>query len=136
MRTSTATNKSMFAALFVSPFSVIPAMLVMAIASTIYSMLTGEFNFKSIHITSILQIVLSGIIGLVISVPATFIYGLPMYYFLKRIKTLNIYNATVVALIPAVIYGIYMQSIYVFIVVAYFSLWVAYTFWWMVPRDN
>ena len=139
------TKKSMFGALFIGALAVVPAVLVAGILISIYQLIVSVVQGNPILFPSLgvlMQILMLAFVGVPFALVAAVVYGLPVYFILRKYDCINLYSVTAVALLPALIFAFNMQinhgkamlSLYEFARYGYFSLWVAYTFWWFAPR--
>lgn len=126
-------NKSITTALVISAFAIVPASLVLSIADALLSVIRGEFNLK-LHGGNFIGIGVFSFAGLLISIPAALLYLLPIYRLLKRLNQLNLAAFTVAALLPALVIALFDKNLYIFLGLGYYSLCVAYLFWWLAPR--
>ena len=125
-------NKNLSLAVIISPLAIIPAMLLaISIFRLIYPEAQAEL-FRQYHGGLVISF-----FGLLIGYGFTILYGLPMYWLLNRLKHYNLYTITTVSLVPALLFSIFdSQQWPYYLAMAYFSVFVAMTFWKITTRKK
>jgi len=123
----------MLRAFLISPLAVFPALLVAVFVAFIVEAIKIS-GIPSNALSEFTAAFIYAAVAPLVSYPITLLYGLPVYLLLKKLNKYNLYSLAALAILPAVVIGIAEADVFVFLGIAYFSLCIAISFWWLSKR--
>ena len=115
--------------ILVGPLAIFPATFLLALAS-----IASEFTLRKLF-ESLLQSLFVGLYGACIAYIVIIIYGSIIWYFLRLLNKLALATLLLAALAPALIVALLSREFVFSLLIAYYSLVVAFTAWFFGLRQ-
>ncbi len=123
-------SRQILRAVILAPLAIFPAMMLLVSGAFLATFLR-TYEIPSNALSEYTAASVMALAGIVIGYAFTIFYGVPVFLFLKKIRMLNVTSIAVMSLVPAVVFGMTGTELMPFLLMSYFSLWVAITFWWI-----
>ena len=128
----TNNNTNLSSAVMLSPLAIIPAMLLaISVLRFIYPDAQAEL-LRQYHGGLVISF-----FGLLLGYVFTILYGLPVYWLLIKFNHYNMFTVSIASLIPALLFSVFNNEQWQYYLgMAYFSVFVAITFWKITIRKK
>jgi hypothetical protein len=129
MKTFTEAQRSGLKAAVYAPIAVFPAAFVLMLVGALWYQRVPDVG------EALGSVLFIGLWGAAIAYIAAFLYGLPLWLALWKLRRLSLLTISVLALLPAICFLAVQQDLVMAVLVAYFSLAVS-TAAWFVNRGT
>ena len=131
MMTFSRESQKLIAAVLLSPLAIIPAMAAIQTAW----FLAAPANPPDLQEQYVGGFMIA-VLGLVYGYGFTVLFGLPAFLVSKRFKQASLAAVAAASVIPSVIFGIVLEDVAAFGIMAYFSVAVAILAWWLASEKE